>query len=255
MQQIYDVLKSWVDPVFIIFVLMLVSFLLWLISSKKKSDTLLLFFVIILFYGFSIFPVSNYLSYQLEKDYINRPDKNKIILDVIVVLSGGSYDINPLNNTFPGETTVVRLVHAVKMYKKYDAKYLVCSGKSESKVPDAQLMAQMAEELGVPQNKIRVDIQSDNTYSHVVEFNKMFSNKDIKIGLVTSAYHMKRSEKQFRKFFSHVIPLPIGYLYASPAGTAAVRYIPQSQWLYKNERILHEYVGELWYRIKTVNSE
>jgi len=251
MEQIYDVLKSWVDPAFVIFVLMLVSFLLWLISSKKKSDTLLLFFVIILFYGLSIFPVSNYLSYQLERDYINRPDKDKINLDVIVVLSGGSYDINPLNNTFPGETTVVRLVHAVKMYKKYGAQYLVCSGKSDSKIPDARLMAQMAEELGVPQNKIRVDIQSDNTYSHALEFNKMFSNKDIKIGLVTSAYHMKRSEKQFHKFFSHVIPLPIGYLYASPAGAAAVRYIPQSQWLLNNSRIFHEYIGELWYSVKS----
>lgn len=252
MEYIYDVLKSLVDPVFIIFILLLASFLIWLMSTKKKSDTLLLFLAIILLYGFSIFPVSNYLSYQLEKDYINKPSINdKINLDVIVVLSGGSYDINPLNNTFPGETTVVRLVHAVKMYKKYGAQYLVCSGKSESKIPDARLMAQMAEELGVPKDKIRIDDKSGNTYEHALEFNKIFSNKDIKIGLVTSASHMKRSEKQFRKFFNHVTPLPTGYFYASPSGTAAVRYIPQSRWLYNNERILHEYIGELWYSIKS----
>ena len=116
---------------------------------------------------------------------------------------------------------------------------------------DARLMAQIAEELGVPKDKIRIDDKSGNTYEHALEFNKMYANKNIKIGLVTSASHMKRSEKQFHKFFSHVIPLPAGYLYASPSGTAAVRYIPQSQWLLNNSRVLHEYVGEIWYSIKS----
>jgi len=250
MEHVYDVLKSFVDPVFIIFVLLLVSFLIWLISVKKKSNTLFLFFVIVLLYGFSIFPVSNYLSYQLEKDYINRPDKDKINLDVIVVLSGGCYDINILAKTFPGETTTVRLVHAVQMYKKYNPKFLVCSGTSEGKIPDARLMAKMAEELGVSKDKIRIESKSKNTYEHAMEFNKMFANKDMKIGLVTSASHMKRSERQFRKYFNNVLALPTGYLYSSAAGTPAVRYIPQSHWLYKNSLVLHEFVGHIWYNVK-----
>lgn len=250
METIYDILKALVDPAFVIFILLFISFVIFFLSVKKKTDVLLLCFILILFYGASIFPVSNYLSYQLEKDYIHRSYKDKIDLDVIVVLSGGSYDINALNHTFPGETTIVRLVHAVQMYKKHGAQYLVCSGKSESKIPDSRLMAQMAEALGVPKDKIRMDTNSGNTYEHALEFNKMFSNKDIKVGLVTSAYHMKRSEKQFRKFFINVIPLPAGFLYTSPQGTVAVRYVPQSQWLFNNARILHEYVGQIWYGIK-----
>ncbi len=251
MEQIYDVLKSFIDPIFIIFILLLISFFIWLISVKKKSDTLLLFFAIVLLYGAGIFPVSNYLSYHLEKDYINGSSvKDKINPDVIVVLSGGANDINALNNTFPGDQTTVRLVHAVQMYKKYNAKYLVCSGTSEGKISDAHLMAQMAAELGVPKDKIRIETNSKNTYEHVLEFKKMFAGKDIKIGLVTSGYHMKRSEKQFRQYFSNVLPLPAGYLYASPSGTAAVRYMPQSRWFYNNTLVLREYVGQLWYGIK-----
>lgn len=250
MEQLYDVLKSFVDPIFIIFILLVISFLIWLISSKKKSDALLLFFAILLLYGFSIFPVSNYLSHKLEKDYINGTPKDKIKLDVIVALSGGAYDINALNNTFLGDVTTVRLVQALQMYKKYDAKYLVCSGKSNSKISDAELMAQMAENFGVPKDKIRIDAKSENTYQHVREFNKMFVSKDIRIGLVTSAYHMRRSEKEFRKYYSNVLPLPAGYLYVSPVGTPVVRYIPQSHWLYNNSLVLREYVGQLWYCIK-----
>jgi uncharacterized SAM-binding protein YcdF (DUF218 family) len=151
MEQICAILKSLVDPVFIIFTLLFISFFIWLISTKKKSDTLLLFFTMVLLYGFSTFPVSNYLAYQLEKDYMQKPaEQDKINLDVIVVLSGGAYDINALNRSYPGDATTVRLVHAVQMYKKYTAKYFVCSGKGQAKISNAQVMAQMAVALDVP---------------------------------------------------------------------------------------------------------
>jgi len=253
MEQTYHILKSCVDPIFIIFVFLLVSFLIYLTSGKKKGGVLFLFLTIVLVYGFSIEPTSNYLSYGLEKDYIkNRSVGENMTLDVIVALSGGSYYIRALDKTFPDETTTVRLIHAVRMYKEYKAKYLVCSGKGDGKISDAALMAQMAEAFGVPKERIRIEAKSENTYENAEKFNKMFVDKGIRIGLVTSAYHMKRSETEFRKFFNKVTPLPANYLYASPAGTPAVRYIPQSQWLYNNTLVLREYVGQLWYGIKDI---
>ncbi|MEN6421554.1 MAG: YdcF family protein [Smithella sp.] len=253
MEQLYDIFKSFVDPIFIIFILLLISFLICLISSKKKGGALFLFLTIVLLYGFSIQAMSNYLNYKLEKDYIaSHPVDDKMALDVIVVLGGGNYDIHALNKTFPGDATTVRLAHAVQMYKEYNAKYLVCSGKGDGKISNAELMAKMAQDFGVPKERIRIEAKSTNTYEHAVEFNKMFVDKDIKIGLVTSAYHMKRSETEFRKFFSNVLPLPSDYLYASPAGTAAVRYIPQSQWLFNNTLVFKEYIGMFWYSIKDI---
>ncbi|MRR18084.1 MAG: YdcF family protein [Deltaproteobacteria bacterium] len=253
MEQIYDVLKSFVDPVFIIFFVLLVSCLIGLATGKKKGGPLLMVFALILLYGFSIETVSHYLSYRLEKDYIRHdPAEEKTPLDVIVVLGGGTYDIRALKKTFPGESTTVRLIHGVQMYREHGAKYLVCSGKGEGGASVAALMAGMAETFGVPGERIRIEAKSRNTYEHAVEFNKMFTNKDIKIGLVTSAFHMKRSETEFRKYFKKVVPLPSGYLYASPAGTPAVRYIPQSQWLLNNTLIFREYAGRLWYKIKDV---
>jgi uncharacterized SAM-binding protein YcdF (DUF218 family) len=253
MEQIYDVMKSFVDPVFIIFFLFLVCCLICLATGKKKGGPLLLLFTLILLYGLSIEPVSHYLSYKLEKDYIRYdPVEEKIPLDVIVVLGGGVYDIRALKKTFPGESTTVRLIHGVQMYRKHSAKYLVCSGKGEGEAAVAKLMAEMAEAFGVPGEKIRVEAKSRNTYEHAIEFNKMFANKDIRIGLVTSAFHMKRSETEFRKYFKKIVPLPASYLYASPAGTSALRYIPQSQWLLNNALIFREYVGRLWYKIKDV---
>ena len=249
----YDVLKSFVDPVFIIFVLLLISFLVSSFFGKQKGGGLFLFFIIVLFYGFSIQPVSGYLSYQLEKSYIkNLHVGDRMTMDVIAVLSGTNYDIRTLADTLPGETTTVRLVHAVRMYKQRDAKYLVCSGKGDNRVSGAELMAQMAESLGVPGHRIRLEAKSRNTHEHAVEFNKMFADKNIRIGLVTSAWHMKRSESEFRKYFKNVQPLPAGFLYASPAGSAAVRFIPQSRYLLKNSLILREHVGRFWYSLKSI---
>lgn len=249
----YDMLKSFVDPVFIIFVLLLISFLMSSFFGKQKGGGLFLFFIIILLYGFSIQPVSGYLSYQLEKSYIkNLHVRERMTMDVIAVLSGTNYDIQAIADTLPGETTTVRLVHAVRMYKQCGAKYLVCSGKGDTRVSGAELMVQMAESLGVPGHRIRLEAKSRNTHEHAVEFNKMFADKDIRIGLVTSAWHMKRSEAEFRKYFKNVQPLPAGFLYASPAGTAAVRFIPQSQYLLKNTLIFKEYVGRFWYGLKSI---
>jgi uncharacterized SAM-binding protein YcdF (DUF218 family) len=251
--QMYDVLKSFIDPVFIIFVLLLISFVMLSFFGKQKEGGIFLLFIIVLLYGFSIQPVSGYLSYQLEKSYIKSLHVDeKAKLDVVVVLSGTNYDIQLLDETFPGETTTVRLVHAVRLYKQSGAKYLVCSGRDQTRVSGAELMAQMAESLGVPGHKIRIEAKSLNTYEHAVELSKMFPDKDIRIGLVTSAWHMKRSETQFRKYFKNVQPLPAGFLYASPAGSAAVRFIPQSQCLLKNTLIFREYIGRFWYGLKSI---
>lgn len=251
--QMYDVLKSFIDPVFIIFVLLIISLMMSSFFGKQKGGGLFLFYIIVLLYGFSIQPVSNYLSYHLEKDYIkNRPVEKKNAVDVIVVLGAKDYDINALNKTFPGDATTVRLVHGVRMYKQYNAKYLVCSGKGDSRVSGAELMAQMAESLGVPGHKIRLEAKSLNTHEHAAELKKMFADKDIRIGVVTSAHHMHRSEAEFRKYFKNVQSLPAGFLYASPAGSAAVRFIPQSRWLLINTLIFREYVGRFWYGFKSI---
>ena len=253
MEQVYVVCKSFVDPIFIIFVLLLTSFIICLRSNKQKGGVLFLLLTIVLLYGFSIEPVSSYLNYKLEKDYIvARPADEKTSIDVVVVLGGGNYEIHALGKMFPSDATTGRLVHAIRMYQEYDTKYLVCSGKGNSKISEAEMMAQMAEAFGVPKARIRIEPKSENTYQHAIEFNKMFIDKDIRIGLVTSAYHMKRSEKEFRKYFKKVLPLPSGYLYHSPAveGISAIRYIPQSQRLLDNTSVFREYVGQLWYSIK-----
>ncbi|MCX5848956.1 MAG: YdcF family protein [Deltaproteobacteria bacterium] len=250
MEYLYIIFKGFIDPVFIVFILLIMAFFICIFESKKKNGALILFLSIVLLYGASIFPVANYLCYYLEKDYIINPSGGDKNINVIVVLGNGSRDINFLKNTFNTEIGSARLLHAVSVYNKTGAKYFVCMGKGNGKITEAEVMASLAEKLGVPKEKIRTGANSKNTWGNAVELNKILNNKNINIGLVTSAYHMKRSERELKKYFNNVLPLPANYLYSSPTGNAVLQYLPQTQELYKTSIAFKEIVGQLWYRLK-----
>lgn len=254
MEYVYQILKSFIDPVFIIFLLLVISFVLCFSGSKKKSGALFLLLAIVLLYGFSIRAVSNYFSYTQEKEYIVSPAsaKGDEELDVIVVFGEGVYEIRALGKTYPAGATTLRLMHGLAMFKQYRAKYLVLSGAGLKSASNAEVMAQMALDLGVPKERIRLEPKSTNTYERALELNRMFVDKKIRIGLVTSAYHMKRSETQVRKFFQNVTALPTDFLYSTPACLPVLRFIPQSSSLMDNTQILRERIGMIWYAVKDI---
>jgi uncharacterized SAM-binding protein YcdF (DUF218 family) len=250
MEEVYTIFKGFLDPLFIVLVLLIISLFLFFLNCKKKNGALILLLSIVLIYGASIAPVANYLCYYLEKDYINNPTAGDKNIDVIVVLGGGTKDINALKNTFNTGVESLRLLHAVVVYNKTGAKYFVCSGKGSGRASEAEVMAKLAEKLGVPKEKIRIEPNSKNTGENAAEVNNMFVNKNINIGLVTSAFHMKRSEREFKKYFNNVLPLPAHYLYSSPAGNVVIRYMPQSGELNKTSIAFREIIAQLWYRLK-----
>jgi len=250
MEEVYAVFKGFLDPLFIVFVLILISFILFLLNCKKKNSALILLLSIVLIYGASIAPVANYLCYYLEKDYINNQTAGNKNIDAIIVLGGGTKDIHALKTTLNSGIEALRVLHAVVVYNQTGARYFVCVGKGAGKVSEAQTMAKLAQSLGVPKEKIRIEPNSKNTSENASEANKMFGDRKINIGLVTSAFHMKRSEREFKKYLTNVVPLPAHYLYSSPGKNVVIKYMPQSEELYKTSLALKEITGQLWYRLK-----
>jgi len=87
-----------------------------------------------------------------------------------------------------------------------------------------------------------------NTKEHAEELNKKFNNKDLRIGLITSAYHMQRSNREFRKYFRNVEPLPSDYLY-SPNPISLLTFLPHSSKLNTFSIAFREIIGIAWYKI------
>jgi len=251
MEIFYQICKSFTDPVLIIFILLVVALIFCLIDNKKNSGILVLGLAVILLYGASITPVGNYLAYSLEKKYFHPPAINKMP-DVIIVLAGGVIDINELDRPMAAEASAARLLRGVEIFHKYGAKYFVCAGNGTNKISNAELMAQMAVALGVPKEKIRIDAKSENTREHAIELNKMFTDKNIYLALVTSGFHMRRSEREFKRYFKNVLPLPASYSYASPSGRNILKYIPQASALNETTNALREFIGSFWYEIRDI---
>lgn len=110
-------------------------------------------------------------------------------------------------------------------------------------------MAGIAKSLGLDESKIIVESKLQNTWEYAVELDKILKNKELTIGLVTSALHMKRSIKVFSKYFSNIVPLPSSYLY-SPKKLSVRSFLPNSYNFYNSSNILHEIIGLLWYNIR-----
>ena len=165
------------------------------------------------------------------------------------MLGGGVTDNKYLEKTMLSKESASRLLYAIEVFRRSGAKYLVCAGKGKGKRSEGEVMGMAAERLGISPAQIKIDPESENTWEHAEELDKMFQDKSIMVGLVTSAYHMKRSEREFKKYFHNVIPLPSDYLYSS-SRLSIIAFMPRTYNLYRSSIALHEMIGIIWYRIK-----
>ncbi|HEC03775.1 MAG TPA: YdcF family protein [Phycisphaerales bacterium] len=142
----------------------------------------------------------------------------------------------------------------VRVFKRSGAKILVLSGGGSpwGTETEAVVMKNLACELGVEQGRIVTEQESYNTMEQAVLLAKLLSGKkDRRIGLVTSALHMLRSEKTFRSRFPEdtIVPVPVNYLYKPPRRHVK-SIIPSVKALSESTCAVHEWIGLVWYSIR-----
>jgi uncharacterized SAM-binding protein YcdF (DUF218 family) len=252
MEIAYNLFKSVIDPVIIILAINCAGIVILLTGGKKKLSIFFFLFSFLFFYGASISPVSNMLCYYLEKDYLTNKRGDIRRLDIIVVLGGGIAENKSLAETMPSLRSSSRILHGVQVFKERGASYFVCSGKGIGRMSEAEVIEKAAMGLGVSKDKIKLDRVSRNTWEHAIEIKKMFPDPEIEIGLVTSAYHMKRSEREFRRYFHNIRPLPSEFLYSTVQSPIIFSFIPNSGSLYKTSTALNEIIGLGWYTLKKI---
>lgn len=177
-------------------------------------------------------------------DYLDAPAPP----EVIVVLAGG-YGPEP---TILSPDTILRVNAAVAWWKRVPGARLVTAGESaqppRSKVkPMTELMAEIAEEKGVPSNRILRDTWSVNTRTHPLGLLRLPGiTPDTKVGLVTSPWHLRRATAEFRRHFRNVEPwyprrpwLPLEW----------EDFVPDAQALHHSTTMIHEWIGIAWYRL------
>lgn len=170
----------------------------------------------------------------------------------IVVLGGGvggNPDYPP--NTRLSAASLSRLVEAVRLYhqlqkRKQSAILILSGGRVFGSDSDAKKMYNTAVVLGLKPSKFILEAGSKDTYHEALYLQKIVDNKPFI--LVTSAYHMERAVRLFKKLKMQPIPAPTQYLDKTNYYRIS-RFFPRASNLVSSDIAIHEYLGLLWAKL------
>jgi uncharacterized SAM-binding protein YcdF (DUF218 family) len=157
-----------------------------------------------------------------------------------------------------------RVTYTAQLYKQGKAPLVIISGGRsawmESGAPESSDISKLLQkDYGIPSAAIVEDREALNTYENAINVQKIMKERNIKqVLLVTSAFHMPRSVRIFRKLNIDIIPAPSDYLVSQneldePLNTVEafiLGIIPNTERLDKFTVALKEYVGTWTYILK-----
>lgn len=242
------ILTSFTLPLGLLVVLLLLSGL-WIIRRRSKFG----FFNITLaglIYILSISPVADSLTSPLEKTW---QIPQKVSGDVIVVLGGGVIsgvaDIS--GRGFPAGATMSRLVTAIRLHRATGAPVIFSGGRVFAKQDaEAPVAKRILMDLGMAADRIIVEDQSRDTMENARFVKEIYLKGNWrKPILVTSAIHMERALRAFRKAGMEVTPYPADFQITPEPAYGWSDFLPSASSLARSTFALHEYLGILFYRL------
>jgi len=231
-------------------ILFLGLFFLWFTRRQKAGKIIVSFGTVVLFL-ISCGNVSDMLLRPLESKYPPVTDiSNFTNVKWVVVLGGGaSLDPNLSVTDQLSPVSLVRLVEGIRLHRKLsNNKLLLSGGSTYGSSSEASVMAEMATELGIDDNDLMLESKSKDTKDQV-QFIYDIIGKD-KFILVTSASHMARSIALFQTKGMNPIPTPIGHRVKKRQNVGLGVCIPSAKAIDKMGRVVYEYMGMAWARLR-----
>jgi len=154
-------------------------------------------------------------------------------------------------------TTYSRLFNGVEVFKKSSAGILVLCGlgAKDFTVSEAAVMRDLALKLGVSSDNIVIEDRSLTTMGNALELRALGVVRDgMRVGIVTTALHMKRTLWTFRNVFPGVVivPIPTGFS-TSPFMCTYPEWVPNVQNFSNSTAAMYEWIGLAWYWYKMRN--
>lgn len=221
--------------------------LLW--RGRRRSGALLLAVALGWLWLWSTPVVGDWLRATLEQRYPPTPLEQVPTADAIVVLGGGVEAAAPPGRLDPNLGAAAdRIWHAARLYRAGKAPRVLASGGnlpwSGIERPEASVMAELLQELGVPAAAILREPNSRTTRENRDRSWPILRANGIhRILLVTSALHMPRALALFRATDLEVIPAPTDFEIHSPNNANPLRWLPDAQALADSSRAVKEYLG------------
>ncbi len=254
------VFKKIVSPMFLplplcVEILLVGIVLLWF-TRKQRAGKLAVSLAVMMLLLFSNHGVADRLLGPLESRYpplaarADAPGVRPRPGFIAVLAAGFAVDPRLPPSSQISQETMLRLAEGIRLYRERPGSKLVLSGGAWLEpVPEAEIMARVAEALGASRRDIVLDSESRDTEDEARLLQPTLGSEPFV--LVTSAAHMPRSMALFRKLGMKPIAAPADFLvtHGSFRITPETVY-PNSKALRKSETAAYECLGLAWAKLR-----
>jgi uncharacterized SAM-binding protein YcdF (DUF218 family) len=175
--------------------------------------------------------------------------------DVAIVLGGGVGHPLPPRLTSDANETVDRALHGARIFHAGKVEAILVSGGNlpwqTASDSEAELIADLLGELGVPHSAIVLETKSRNTRENAVNIATIMNAKNWQRALlVTSAAHMPRAVAAFEKADVEVVPASTDVRVTYPLIGSVLDFLPSVGALALTTDAIKELLGMVVYRIR-----
>lgn len=241
------ILSAFLDPLFLTLVILAGAFL---VRGRRVAAWGLVVGAVLFAGALGSDGVSHRMAASIEHQYPDHGIQALPQAQAIVVLGGSMHIPEGEHAASAILDPSDRLLVALRLYRAGKAALVVCSGGNsplgaeQGKEPEAEAMAGLLAEWGVPGNAILTETRSIDTHENAAMTYALLESRGMRrILLVTSALHMPRAAAVFRKAGFDVIPAPADF--RTGWGGNALDWIPSAGHMVSAEAALHEWVA-LW---------
>lgn len=232
--------------------ILLAAFGLWLCRKRRRLGLALTSFALAALTFLSMPAGARLLLMPLENLSTPLTAPREAGAQAIVLLGGGRMWNAPEygDRDIPSLISLARVRYAAKLYRDTGLPLLASGGTPDGAAEsEAATMARSLEEdFAIPVKW--VEDGSDDTAQNAAFSAAMLKQEGIhRILLVTDALHMPRSRAVFEKAGLEVVPAPT--MFFSRNRLTSFDFMPSGEGLRRSHYAMHEWIGILWYRLKT----
>jgi uncharacterized SAM-binding protein YcdF (DUF218 family) len=189
----------------------------------------------------------------LARSLLIAPEPETAAPEVIVVASGGGIHGSDPEYDVPSYSSNARLIAGVQWWRQHPTARFIIAGVDSwpggRSTRTIEVMRALAMQRGVPASAIELESWSTSTREHPLGLLKLRGiTRDTRVGLVTSAWHMRRASREFRLHFRNVILHPVPARGGS-YGFFLNTFLPDATSLDSSTLALHEWIGSAWYAL------
>ncbi|PZX49355.1 YdcF family protein [Algoriphagus chordae] len=172
-----------------------------------------------------------------------------IVLTGVTNLSKTAYDRTFFNKGAD------RITHALQLYREGKIKKILITGGQGLNPVNPQSEAEVLQRFllmtGVPAEDVMIEDQSKNTYENALFTKAFLAEKGIDVNqefiLITSAFHMKRSQGCFDKVGLQTLPFPTDYYSQDSKYDIPILFFPDPYSIFIWHKLVKEWIGIVVY--------